>query len=211
MYGLLLGLSNGTACLSTCAPVILPYMLHSGKSVKGNCLCLLQFLSGRLAGYICAGMLAWLVSQTLLKDAVFRGRLLSVSYIFLGTMLICYSLKAKKGKCALTRTDRLLSGFIRRDSIFYPVALGLMTGINICPPFLIAFTEAAASSGMLASIFFFITFFIGTSVYFIPFPFLGLLRKNEAVKTLSGLTLYLIAGYYILKGIISLMGVNYGQ
>lgn len=207
MYGLLLGLSNGTACLSSCAPVILPYMLHKGRAVKGGYFCLLQFLCGRLTGYICAGMLAWLVSQTLLKDAVFRGWLLSVSQLFLGTILIIYNLKAKKKVCTLTRTDRLLSGFIGRDSLFYPASLGFLTGINICPPFLIAFTEAANLNGMLGSIFFFITFFIGTSVYFIPIPLLGLLRKNDVFKTLSEMMLYLIAGYYILNGIISLESV----
>jgi len=207
MYGLLLGLSNGSACLSSCAPAILPYMLHKGRTVKGGYYCLLQFLCGRLIGYVCSGMLAWLVSQTLLKDAVFRGWLLGVSRIFLGTILIFYNLKARKKECTLTRTDRLLSGFVGRDSLFYPASLGFLTGINICPPFVIALTEAANFNGILECIIFFITFFIGTAVYFIPFPLLGLLRKNDVFKTLSEMMLYLIAGYYILIGIISLESV----
>lgn len=207
MYGLILGLSSGTACLSSCAPIMLPYMLRNGRTVKRNYLCLLQFLSGRLIGYICIGLLAGLIGKAVLKDAVFRNALLGVSYTLLGAMLIFYNLKAISGSCALKRAERLLSIFFSRDSLLYPVLLGLVTGINICPPFLVAFTEAASSTGILESVLFFITFFIGTSVFFLPLPFLGLIRKKEAFRIIGELTLYIIAAYYILRGILSLGGL----
>lgn len=210
MHGLILGLSNGTACLSTCAPVMLPYLLHGGKSVKQNYMCLLRFLFGRLAGYICASIVAWLLGRAFLHDIAVRSWTLAISYILLSATLVLYSLKQRKHKCSFLCMDRLLLGFVNRQSVFYPVLLGFLTGVNICPPFLIAIAEAASASGILESILFFAMFFIGTSVFFLPLPFLGLLRKSEALKTIGLLTLFIIALYYLLRGLIILGGMIYG-
>lgn len=59
LQGFLLGLANGSSCLAYCAPVFVPYLLAEGQSVRRNVLALLQFLTGRLAGYALFAAVAW--------------------------------------------------------------------------------------------------------------------------------------------------------
>lgn len=54
----------------------------------------------------------------------------------------------------------MLKGFI----------LGFLTGINVCPPFILAFSDAAFFTDIFSSILYFIAFFIGTAIYFMPIP-----------------------------------------
>lgn len=51
MQGLLLGLANGTTCLAFCAPVLVPFLLERGETVRQNLLTLLKFLGGRESYY----------------------------------------------------------------------------------------------------------------------------------------------------------------
>jgi hypothetical protein len=46
---------------------------------------------------------------------------------------------------------------------------------------------------------FFATFFVGTSLYFVPFPFLGALRGHMALRTIGRLAAALVALYYLAR------------
>ena len=50
LEGFILGLSSGVACIATCAPVLIPYLLGEGKGIVHNCWVTGQFLLGRLVG-----------------------------------------------------------------------------------------------------------------------------------------------------------------
>ncbi len=55
-------------------------------------------------------------------------------------------------------------------------------------------------------------FFVGTSVWFVPFVSLGRVRRNEAVTTVARMAMVLIAVYYLFLGSAMLMGRNvYGH
>lgn len=58
MKGFLLGLANGTSCLTLCAPVLVPYLLNEGDNVRRSLVTLGKFLTGRLLGYLVFGLLA---------------------------------------------------------------------------------------------------------------------------------------------------------
>jgi sulfite exporter TauE/SafE len=208
LQGLILGFSNGAVCLANCAPFILPYMLGAGKTIRSNFADLLLFLAGRFSGYLCLGILAWFIRISLSNDPNLRSWFMGVSALILGLAIIIYNLQHNRRQCELQRNGSLLKNHFIRNLRCYPWIFGLITGINICPPFLAVFTEAIDSTDLGQSIFFLSTFFVGTSVFLIPFPFIGSLANNHRLKIIGELTLYLVAGYYIVKGAIGLWSVR---
>ncbi len=205
MQGLLLGLANGTACLATCAPVLLPFLLGEGKRPHQNGILLLQFLGGRLIGYLIFGLLAWWAFQSLFQESFYRTVLSSLTYIGLSLILVIYALGKKGQTCAVSYKD--IRAWLRRYPALLPAGMGLLTGLNICPPFLLAATASSQTGSLLNSLIFFALFFAGTSVYFIPVPFIGLLRRHQALQTIGKLSALVSAAYYIYTGLIQLIGV----
>jgi hypothetical protein len=89
---------------------------------------------------------------------------------------------------------------------FIPFIWGLVSSINLCPPLLIAFTQTASSQlSPIQSIFNFFLFFLGTALYFLPIPFLGFFKKNEVLKSIGILSTGLVAAWFLIKGIITII------
>lgn len=204
MQGLLLGLANGTTCLAFCAPVLIPFMLGKGQPTRKNWLLLAQFLGGRLGGYLLFGLLAWVAGQLIQPGEAWRALVYGTAYLGLAGLLLYASFVRAPAPCAgsLPRLRRTL----RRVPALLPAALGFFTGLNLCPPFLLAFAGAAQNASLLASLLFFLLFFIGTSLYFIPLPFVGLLSRNSALQWVGKTAAVLVACYYLYSGLISLIG-----
>ncbi len=205
MEGLLLGLASGIQCLSYCAPVLVTYLLADGKKPWKNMICLLEFLSGRLLGYLLFGTLAWCT-----KFAVTGERssmvIFGSSYVLLSVMMIVTAFRDTHIACPVRAFSWVMQSAPLRSSLVFPAALGFLTGINLCPPFLLALTETAASDSMIRSLTFFLLFFIGTSVYFMPLAFLGAVRSGSALKTVAKMASALIALFYLYKGALMVLG-----
>jgi sulfite exporter TauE/SafE len=206
MEGFLLGLANGTVCLSSCAPVLVPYLLGQGQTVRRNYLDLGRFLAGRLIGYLLIAVLAWALGLLVEQKNVYREVLFGGSYCFLAALLIYYSFRKKSVLCAMEYVKSDLPGFIKQSSLLLPFALGLLTGLNLCPPLLMALTGAASEGNLVASLFFFSAFFLGTSVFFLPIPFMGLIKRKEALQTIGKMAAGLIGVYYFCMGVLILLG-----
>jgi hypothetical protein len=204
MQGFLLGLANGTTCLAYCAPVLVPFLLGEGRGVRQNWAVLAQFLGGRLGGYLLFALLAWLAGRLLGGIESYRGLVFGSVYICLAALLVYYGLRKPPEICA--GASRGAQAWLARWPALLPLGLGFLTGLNLCPPFLLAFTGAASARSLLGSLLFFATFFIGTSLYFLPFPFLGALRGHTALRTIGRLASALVALYYLVYGIILLAG-----
>ena len=204
MQGFLLGLANGATCLAYCAPVLIPLMLGEGQRTRQNWGMLGKFLGGRLAGYLLFGLLAWLLSQMILGASAYRNLILGAAYVVLAALLAVYGLSKTPAACAGS-----LKGarkFLRQWPALLPLGLGFLTGLNLCPPFLAAFTSAANAGSLGASLVFFLTFFVGTSLYFLPMAFVGLMSRVSALRTVGKLAALLMALYYAYSGIIYLAG-----
>jgi len=87
-----------------------------------------------------------------------------------------------------------------------PLALGFLTGINVCPPFLIALARAADARSALGSVRFFVVFFLGTAVYFVPMPLLGALRPLRVLQTVGRMAAGIIGIYYFYLGLVTFYG-----
>ncbi len=204
MQGFLLGLANGATCLAYCAPVLIPLMLGEGQKTRHNWGMLGKFLGGRLGGYLLFGLIAWLFSQMILGASAYRNLILGAAYVVLAVLLAAYGFSTAPAACAGS-----LKGarkFLRQWPALLPLGLGFLTGLNLCPPFLLAFTNAANAGSLGASLVFFLTFFVGTSLYFLPMAFVGLMSRVNALRTVGKLAAVLMALYYAYSGIIYLAG-----
>jgi sulfite exporter TauE/SafE len=205
--GFFLGLSSGVACIATCAPVLIPYLLGEGKGIVRNYWVTGQFLFGRLLGYLLFAVLAWAVSRTILQDGSSRNIIIGVAYILFSVLLIFYGFFKKKyascqAACNVGRYQRLLSIW----PFLLPFAAGLATGLNFCPPFLLAFTGAAEQTSLVMSLLFFFSFFLGTSVLFVFAPFVGAFKKFSVLQIVGKMAAGIMGLYYLYSGIIMLIG-----
>jgi sulfite exporter TauE/SafE len=168
-----LGFSTGLYCLGFCLPVIFPLVFaEEHSSVKIRSQLIAKFLSGRLAAYLAFGTITGYVGKNVTHPLV--QKLTAGSIVILSILLIFYG---------------FLKGFPRIELCFsvgrylpdrkLPIAMGLLTGFNICPPFLLAVTYVFQLGEVAKGIVFFLVFFTVTSVYTIPFIFIGYFSRYE--------------------------------
>lgn len=229
MDGFLLGLSNGITCVASCAPVMIPLFLGQGRRVQQNGWLLAQFLFGRLAGYLLFGLLAWFTGRLLFQNSGPSGWVYGSAYLLMGVLLLLYglgefvklprplalSVGAGADMTDLSRSNRHLGCPVPPRQVrqwldfapeLFPLALGFLTGLNLCLPFIAAFTGAIGQASMAASVLFFAAFFAGTSVFFLPIPFVGAFRRVQALRTIGKLAAIFVALYYLYTGVIYILG-----
>jgi sulfite exporter TauE/SafE len=204
MQGFLLGLANGTTCLAFCAPALIPFLMHEGQTVRQNLVTLVKFLGGRMGGYLIFGLLAWATGSLLAGAAGYEGLLIGIAYVGLSVLLLVAVLrkKAPAGSCAFEGARANLN----RWPALLPLGMGFLAGLKICPPLLLAFTGAASTGTLVGSLVFFLAFFLGTSVYFIPIPFLGVFRRVSALQIVGKFAAVIVSLYYLGAGILLLAG-----
>jgi hypothetical protein len=204
-----LGLSNGVSCVAYCAPVLLPYLLGEGKGVFGNCLLTGQFLLGRLLGYLLFAVLAWAAGRMLLPEGPRHDLLIGCAYGLFAVLLIHYGFFKVNASCEAGCT-KAYHRFLSFEKASLPAVAGLVTGLAFCPPFLLAFTGAAGQESLMGSLFFFISFFAGTSVLFLPAPFVGFSRRFGVLQLIGRMAAGLMGLYFLYSGIILIIG-GYGK
>jgi len=200
MQAFLLGLSNGAVCIAYCAPVLVPYLFGEGRAVLKNFSTVAQFLCGRLAGYLLFGVIAWALGQTILLTSPWPELIIGSANIILALFLILYGFFRVGVACPVEETNRLVTKINTWLPFMIPATMGFFTGLNFCPPFLLAFTNAAAETSLLRTLAFFLLFFLGTSIFFIPFPFIGGLRRISVLAVVGKLAAGVIGLYYLYTG-----------
>lgn len=193
----LLGISSGPACLASCGPVLLPALAAGRDSTRRTGAMLAGFLGGRLAGYLSFAVLAWVLGLPLAAAPATRAWVFGVANVALAALLAAYAF-------ALPKTPSACGGSCGRYRGMAPAVIGLVTGFNLCPPFLAAGVRAVEGATLPAAVLFFFLFFLGTSVWFVPSVSVGLLRRFEAVATVARFVLFILAFYYGYLGVIML-------
>jgi sulfite exporter TauE/SafE len=202
--GFILGLSTGAVCVAYCGPVLLPFILGEGTTVRQNTISVGLFLGGRLAAYILVGVFAGVLGMTLVQNSIQNRFVFGIIYTFLAIFMIAYGFYRFREIC-LGQNQRILQRKLSRWPLSIPLAGGFVTGLNLCPPFLLAFAGAAETRQLLAGIQFFIMFFLGTSVYFIPMPFLGFFRRKQVLQVIGKFAAILAGLLYLYKGVFSMI------
>jgi sulfite exporter TauE/SafE len=201
MNGIVLGLTSGTTCLMFCGPVLLPFLIGERKTTLKNYIFLGEFLLGRLVGYLLFGLFAWFAGRFLVDVSIYKELIYGFAIIILSIMLFFYSFIKTKRACAGSYFQKFISKFQIKENSYIPLLTGFFTGLNLCPQFLIAFVEASNMAHLFNSIFYFFLFFIGTSVWFIPFPIVGFLKNIKWMKYTGQILALVVAVYYLYLGI----------
>lgn len=198
--GFLLGIASGGACLAYCAPALVPYLLGEGRTVRGNALLVGGFLGGRLVGYLAFATLAWAAHVAIVEALPQQEIVTGVITIALAAFLIVYGFAGQASNCKAASAGGLLQRLHLRSPWLVPVLLGLLTGVSLCPPFLLAFGSAAQLPQLWQSLLFFAAFFIGTSVYIVPLPLLGMAGRHDAIRTVGRLAAGIAGLLYLYSG-----------
>jgi sulfite exporter TauE/SafE len=199
--GFFLGLSTGVVCLATCGPLLVPYLMGEGNRIRRNFLSLSLFLGGRLVAYLFTGLLAGIAGKTVLQPSDTRNYLIATSFIVLSLLMMLYGFHRFGEICLGTKSRKLMKQTRIHWPMMVPLIGGVVSGLNICPPFLLAITKAIETGQIAASVRLFFMFFLGTSVYFLPMPFLGFFRRQEVLKIIGKFAAILTGIYYFYMGI----------
>jgi sulfite exporter TauE/SafE len=205
--GFFLGLSSGVACIATCAPVLIPYLLGEGKGIVRNYWVTGQFLFGRLLGYLLFAVLAWTISSTILQEGSQRNIIIGVAYILFSGLLIFYGFfKKQKAECKAACNQSKYQRLSAISPALLPVAAGFATGLSFCPPFLLAFAGAAEQTSLFGAMLFFFSIFLGTSLLFVLAPFVGAFNRFPVLQIVGKMAAGLMGLYYLYSGIILIVG-----
>ena len=208
MAGFLLGLANGASCLAFCAPVLVPVMLAEGRRAGPSAMLLARFLAGRLVGYLAFGTIAGVAGRTLrLTQGGHADVGFGLVYCGLAVLLLAYGLRRARpdvpgAPCSaggiLGRARRLAG----QRPWLLPAALGLLTGLNLCPPFALALAGAAGQGSIVGAVLFFLSFFAGTSLFFLPVPGLGRFGRHRALREVARLAAAVTGAFYLYRGLV---------
>jgi sulfite exporter TauE/SafE len=202
LEGLLLGLSTGVVCIAFCGPILIPYLMAESHTIKQSVMDVSWFLAGRFVAYVITGLLAGLLGTIILDNQLFRTITGGWLYILLAIAMVVYAFYRVKHICLGESKSGLVSKLKINWPHILPVFGGFTSGINLCPPFILAITQASLTKNITESIFFFIAFFMGTAVYFIPMPFISLFRRKQNFQLIGKFAAAIVGAMYLYKGII---------
>jgi sulfite exporter TauE/SafE len=181
-----LGLSTGPYCLTSCAPLLVPFLMAEGRGGWGGGARLLgEFIAGRLAAYLLFGLAAGALG------AAAGGRLPPKA---LHAAVLCSGLFMLAVLALKTAPHlRLCAWAMRTKSVRrLPFVLGFLVGINICPPFVAGLLRVLGLGGALQGAAYFAAFFAGTTLYLVPLfavvPFAFIRRLQNIGALACGLT-----------------------
>jgi len=199
--GFLLGIATGTTCLATCGPVYAPYLMQYERNIWKSILALLEISAGRFVAYSLVGVLSGFLGSSL--ENLNRELFTALAYILFSFFLLLTTFRtSKKEKCC--QTGRW-SAFVDR-----PLILGVLTGINFCPSFLLAVTKAVDISGPLSGFYLFASFFVGTSLFLIPLSFFGVFGLKKELRFIARVSAVAISIWFIIQACIMLYHL-YGE
>jgi sulfite exporter TauE/SafE len=209
-----LGLFSGPVCVAACGHVLAPTLAATGRGWRGTAALLSVFLGGRLAGYLGFSVLAWASGQALPNDAASRTLVFGSVDLGLAVMLAIYALAARGCQtpgagCKLPgekRPPEPLVTIQKRVRPWLPAgALGLFTGLSLCPPFVAAGARAAQTQSLSLAVAFFFVFFLGTAVWTLPLVGIAWLRRFVEVAWVARACLLILAGWYAYLGVVLLV------
>ena len=194
---LTLGLSTGFFCLGTCAPVLMTLFASSeGSGLKSHARGLAVFLGGRLFGYCLFGATSYAAGQALGLFSDTLTVLLPLGDVLLGGVMLVHATIHRLPHLISCRTSHRWFG--KHNLLF---AAGFFTGINLCPPFLLAIAQAMRGGSLLQSVGFFVVFFLTTSIYLLPFVLSGLAARVSAMRAAARTACAIGGIWFVLRGI----------
>ncbi len=192
-----LGLATGISCLASCGPIYLTYLLSENRTAKESFVTILMLNLGRFVSYAAFGAIMGFIGGAI--PSSIRIPLSYSGYILFSVYLVTSVVRVNKtcSGCNIPKWAKLTKS---------PMLLGILTGFTICPAFLIALTSAFSASGAMNGAMLFTGFFLGTTVYMLPFAVVGLFSKKRWLNSVAKYAAIFVAVYFGIIGIQGLAG-----
>lgn len=202
LSGFLLGLSTGPVCMGICLPVLMPFTIGNSSAHSENTSMykfLVKFLSGGFISYLAFGIGIGFLGSLVQRSILSRIGLIVI--IILAVLLIAYGLGIKfshYGFCKIA--------FKYSNSKKFPLILGLLTGINLCPPFLLAiFYSFERSTVPIFGMVFFMAFFVSTSLFLLPILLIKYLPRGDYLVKIGQVSALIVGFFFIYKAMTLLL------
>jgi len=209
--GFLLGLSTGTSCIMSCYPLILPFLFSNIEELKKNNIKVLLFILGRFVSYILVGGIIGIMGFYALRyiPPEFQINLKRISWVLAGFLLFLNGIFFQFPELKLCTNLKLL-----KEQKISSFILGILAGMNLCPPFLVASARVFALpsntplNAVIYGIAYFILFFLGTSIFILPllgFSFFNKLKEESLsiLQYIARFTLIILGIYFLVfEGLI---------
>ncbi len=166
---------------------------------------MVRFLLGRLVGYLLFGLVSYAAGRLLLQTAGAEQLWVGTAYAVFSVLLIGSSISRARHRCPGRLIQRIVPS-LRGWRLLVPAVAGLATGLNFCPPFLLALARGITAAALSATLLFFFTFFLGTSVFFALVPFIGVLRASSGLRVVGRMAGVVVGAYYLYSGILMIAG-----
>jgi sulfite exporter TauE/SafE len=203
----MLGLATGPVCIASCGPVVLPWMLVQPQGVRVHARQMTLFLGARLVGYLLFASLIWMAGAAIARTWGEQTWMVGAVQVLLAGGLLIYAAGWPHAHCAMAQSEP--PGLVQigaapaeppRPRPTGAVALGFLTGINLCPPFLVAGVRVAQLPSLANALAFFALFFLGTAVWFMPLLSLSVVRRTPSFLTVARMAAVLLACWYGFSG-----------
>ncbi len=195
----LLGLSAGIYCLTFCIPFVAPMMIAEARGRRENLFVILKFIFGRLLGYVTFGAVFGYLGQRINNQVL--NLILMVALMLLSLILILHALGLMKWK------RFSFCHKIKKYNAKIPLLMGFLMGVNICPPFLMSLTYVFTLHSALKGIVYFLMFFLGTTLYFLPLVFLGYLNKMKEFQLVGRIAALIVGTLFFAYAIYNMFNI----
>jgi len=183
-----------------------PYLMSGAANTRRIFADISVFLLTRLFAYFVLATLAFYFGRAFFANRVVRNIVPGVLYIVFAVMLVWYSLGSNREKHC---PARIVSAVNKRKLV--PVMLGIVNSIGFCPALFLLITKGSVQGTLAGSYLSFLAFFIGSSLWFVPVPFAGIIRKRKTLETIGILATGLAGIIFMIKGLTNLIGgLTYG-
>lgn len=191
--GTILGLTLGTTCLVTCGPIYGSLILQKEGDLQSGLRTVLWLSLGRFLSYAFFGVAIGYIGS-LMTAVPESDYLVAVSYIAVAIYMIYSAFierRKMKGCCSQSKIAKKAGN---------PFFVGLLTGVSVCPAFAGAVAKGIDSGGVLGGFLLFAGFFIGTTLYMIPFSFLSFFTKRKMFRVAGIAASILVSAWFFYEG-----------
>ena len=178
-----------------------PYLMADSASIKRIAIDLSLFLFTRMVIYFILATLSFYFGQAIFSNPFVRNIVPGILYIVFAVLLVWYSISKNRSPACPAKIVRTVN-----NKRLVPILLGLVNSLGFCPALFIILTNGATQGTLVQSYLAFLAFFIGSSVWFIPLPLAGKIRKKEVLSKIGILATGLAGIIFMIKGLTNIIG-----
>ena len=205
----LAGLSVGAFCMSYCFPFLATFIASEDRTAKRNFLLIVYFMLGRFLGYVAFGLIFGFLGEQLKSPYLTLITALSLILVSIVMVLHITGLSKQKDDLCLVHLTRSTPAMKNPPAVEatgnIAIVMGVLMGVNICPPFLLSLAYVVSLSDALQSVLYFAIFFFASSIYFLPMIFVGMMAKIKELQKAARVSGIMAACVFIIYGGYSIM------